>query len=858
MKNTVQSPESVAAVCDRRNSRQERQFDARRAPLQDNRGIALVMTLAVMVLVTIMMIGFAVSMRVENMASKNFNDLIKARQLAQGAVDQAVFTLRQATPLIGAGSNYVTTPGMVYTYTGAWTPHPLFTITNDLPINVTNWVNLDASYVITGPGNRGTNNSLYAQAGITCAWVYVTMPPNTNIVGRYAYWVDDESAKINISVANTRASDLEGHTTAAIDLTAAFTNSDVSNGSTGIIDVRTPNDFNTLPSLYAVPILTNAVDKISSNQFHLTAYSTSPNLTPWGAPRLNVAALVTNATTPALKAAAVTTIATALSDPQLTAWYGKTFADKYPSVRQIAANIFDFISTTNVPTDSSTTPGDTTPPTYLGLKQTPYLNELVITNIMVVTTNSPPAPAGGATLTFTNSTYIELWNMYAGGWTAPAGTEVYLDMNSASISNTIVSGAGTIIPSTLTVPNPASPIPATAAIAANNYAVVSTPQNVLTATASTNNLTVGVTLNPGIITAIYRVNGQYRIDYAQIPLTNYTLNLNLGTLPYVNGTYTTNLNWTTLCNDPRVKPYSNIISNNWNPTGGGTARGTPTLGFPNPGGVNGLDRQLITTNPAAPTVGLRADGDASCHTIGSPYRDQGTFYPGDLAFIHTGVPWRTFWLQPQFPTELGTFSGGSGAPAIPDWAALDLFTADSASTIAGRINVNAAVASGNASFPRRLVPLYALLTNSVAGIPYNETNAVLGIYTNGYVTGHDPAVIFSQQFSTNGFTTVGELCEVPGLAPSNPGTTEKLKAETPTRGIANLVTPRSNVFTIWAIAQTIKEPPIGYQTNGVFQPNMDIITGEAKVQAIVERYEDTSTSPATVKFRTKYFRYLYQ
>ncbi len=62
------------------------------------RGIALILTLAILVMVTLLVVAFAISMRVENTASKNFNDLIKARQIAQAGVDQAVAILGAATP----------------------------------------------------------------------------------------------------------------------------------------------------------------------------------------------------------------------------------------------------------------------------------------------------------------------------------------------------------------------------------------------------------------------------------------------------------------------------------------------------------------------------------------------------------------------------------------------------------------------------------------------------------------------------------------------------------------------------------------------------------------------------------------
>jgi hypothetical protein len=100
------------------------------------------------------------------------------------------------------------------------------------------------------------------------------------------------------------------------------------------------------------------------------------------------------------------------------------------------------------------------------------------------------------------------------------------------------------------------------------------------------------------------------------------------------------------------------------------------------------------------------------------------------------------------------------------------------------------------------------------------------------------------------FDTIGELCEIPSLAT---GATEADK-EVAIRRIANLITVRSNTFTIWVMAQSIKEPNIIGQNFGKFEAN-DLITGEVKAQAVVERYENPPGSAP--KFRTRYFRYLY-
>jgi len=94
-------------------------FTLRSSPIShrafSKHGIALVLTLAILAIVTLMVVAFAVSMRVENMASRNFNGLIAARELANAAVDNAVATIRESNT--GANSpplTWVTFPGHVW------------------------------------------------------------------------------------------------------------------------------------------------------------------------------------------------------------------------------------------------------------------------------------------------------------------------------------------------------------------------------------------------------------------------------------------------------------------------------------------------------------------------------------------------------------------------------------------------------------------------------------------------------------------------------------------------------------------------------------------------------------------------
>ncbi len=802
--------------------------------LSEERGVALILTLGILVLVTLLVIAFAVSMRVENTASKNFNDLVKARQLAQAAVDQAVATIGTAAQPITPATNYVTAPGVIYTLQVGlgWRAIPLFTLYPQPPLLNTGSADLNQNNVITGTSATyppGTSQLWVGWSNV----VDVVNAPN-QLVGRFAYWVDDESAKVNLNVAGTRLNDLEGYTPAAIDLRTmpGF------NNPTDQIDitnyVATVRPLDTIASVqmtgFGAPSLSPTT--FTNDQFYMTVSSTSPDVTPWGDKRLNLTGVYTNNVLYPTTASKVQAIVNMLQNLNLTTWYGSDFSAKYPSLPQIAANILDYIDTDNVPTDNST-PMDQNAPLYLGLEQTPYLNELVISNAI---TASGPDGLGNYTVNFSTINAVELWYMYTNAnWTAPAVgiTEVVL-LNRPGITITPAGAATANGLNPLTLPLPgAGTISVSGSINPGGFGVFTvTDLPTGSPVTMTTNLAT-IVLNSGTVTAIFRNQTSGRIDYAVIPVTNYTLNnidLKLTSL--------TNISWISACNDPRVKP----VSNTWTPSGVGAVQGTATLGTSNT--VGGILNYSVTTG------GIQGDGDNSCHIVSGGTRDKGIMYPGELGFIHTGVPWHTFSLQPQPSAEVGS--------KIPDWALLDLFSATDTTNVIGRINVNSIITNANpiATPIDRLIPLDALLTNTlpVPGTSYNLGSASGNIYNyqippNGTSVVNPPPSLFSP-FS---YTMVGEVANTPSLSNTTPGS--KRDREAPVRGIANLITTRSNTFTIWALAQSIKK--IDLNNPSTFTAGKDLITGETKVQVIVERTVDTSGPTPQVKFRTLYYRYLY-
>ncbi|MGD0059350.1 MAG: hypothetical protein ABSD58_08025 [Verrucomicrobiia bacterium] len=850
-----------------------------------DRGVALILTLAILALVTLLLIAFVTSMRVENAASKNFNELIKARELAQAGVDEAVGIIRMYAPPVTqsgpgfSGTNYVTAPGAIYAYSPSfltsthWTNVALFTSDplnqngDPTKTNDGNEVDLNANNVITGV-SPSTSPQTYPTNGVIphlwVGWsnVVTTVSGVNQLVGRYAYWVDDESAKVNLNVASSRGNDLEGYTPAAIDLWTLFHLADplalVAEVGSLTSYVQNTRPLDTIqeammvsPPLPSMPSGANAPSVIgstfSNTQFYVTTRATSPDLTPWGDLRLNTLELsnmVANAGSPQAAVQAVYTyLNTEDSNYALWTGTGTKFASKY-NLLQIAANIVDYIGypgTLNIPTDSLTY-NSTVAPTYLGLKETPYLNELVISNtfqVMTVAGSSPPQYY----LLVNSYPLVELWYMYGNsqGWTAAGNPQVLLLNNGLGIN---VSGVN---PNNVPIPAkyPIKSIPNT--MGPNTYAVVpTTPVSIQTATLSFSGPlpgSVSVTLSGGTITAIFTTQvaqnpgQQGRMDFAVIPFSA-SKPVNIPTTGVQKPVL-----WASQCNDPRVKPINNTWVQNL---------GAPTLGAQN---------SVPAFNLTAGSGTITGDGDTSCHTnsvnlipnttgVG---RQRGAMTPGELAFIHTGVPWRTFSLQPWPPTQNLT------EPGPPDWALLDFFSSGVtlATDVVGRININQAI-DAVVYPPSRLGPLSALLTNLAA---YSQSTATQNVYRYPSSSAVRTPSQLGVTFCPAAYTMVGEVANTQDL--SNFGTTPstpKSVLETPVRDIANIITTRSNTFTIWCLAQAVKKVDKTVANLGSFTTGVDVVTGEAKLQAIVERtvVNDALGNPTQVKFRTLYYRYYYQ
>jgi hypothetical protein len=193
-------------------------------------------------------------------------------------------------------------------------------------------------------------------------------------------------------------------------------------------------------------------------------------------------------------------------------------------------------------------------------------------------------------------------------------------------------------------------------------------------------------------------------------------------------------------------------------------------------------------------------------------------------------------------------------PILPDWLLLDLVapnvvasnygTMSYMNATAGKVNVNSQLVPNAGQFTTtpRFVPLQALMqnmrpTSTVVGTPPSAGSAVVNAITN-----HTLAPTGGRSYGATGvYDYDGEICEIEGVADSGANDWDK---ESIIRNLASSITTKSNVFSVWGVAQTVKKNPANNDPakQGTFETRSggatadDTITGEKRFEAIVERY----------------------
>jgi hypothetical protein len=225
-----------------------------------------------------------------------------------------------------------------------------------------------------------------------------------------------------------------------------------------------------------------------------------------------------------------------------------------------------------------------------------------------------------------------------------------------------------------------------------------------------------------------------------------------------------------------------------------------------------------------------------------------------------GIPWRTLRLQPNnYPGT--TNSDGiyvpSGTVYPPDWAFMDLFTVPAdvppdvtgkpspkkiysphSTATGGRVNMNAKPEPFNLDRVDPLAAVFEGATFDATDLTKKLSNAsartiAQAVYDRTLAGGTSPG---KQYGYAKGYDSPGEIVEIKGVADGGEASEQLV------REIANLITSRGDVYSVYTLGQAMKQTPAGQL----------VVTGEQRQQSMIERYSDGTT----VHINPVYFRNL--
>lgn len=848
------------------------------------RGSAIIITLLLICLITILVIAFLSTMQMESsMARSNLNG-INAEFFSQMGTDAAMARLQ--TTLGNTTNSYWTTqPGAVAVAGSSVDISSGFSSStyssNTVDLNVQNLE--DSTKYAIAFSNNFVNPSA---PQMRVQWIYVqnngsfTNASSTNSIGRFAFWTDDESAKVNINTAWQRGS---GNTNSLSD------SSQVSLTTLGFPDanaVQTNGPFNTVQELSRV---TNAAPVISTNSFSMSAYNHSPDLNMFNQPRI-ILTTQTNLAPGSSTNNFLDILTTPNTDPgnvgnlsatkvqyqvnnltailQRTNWplpslAGKSFAAKYSPVRpqqlaldiieyvrarestnSIVEPIFGYISGGSFVSDaggspaSMSTPGLSYSGELEGNTRGPRVTEMGVYTSAPFTNSSYP---NGAVLA---QFYMEVYLPPFFGLSQIDLTQYQL---SAAINLTNNNGAyyafgGSNISTNQSIINTSS----------------LTPDYVPNPTANQN--THVVVYNDGSANYWDLMAGGYReiigaalftnsptVTRSQLAVASFRAGLrdannvrveivsaNSGIpIPYtMDGTNVAPANITTA--QVKDDPSLNTCTNNWTQTTSTWEANpvTSTLGHP----ASSLISPQQDTDSSGNLTNIGMQFPPPKLTSGNPSGIMQSV--AELGYVHSGIdatvagtPWRTLRLQPQ-----------NSSANLPDWALADMFsvpvstnsffvnpTATNSSylTPGGKVNLNAQIrpfvdASSNPVIVR-LSPIAAVFNGATNGTTVLSSTAAYTLSTN----------IYNQTLATNGnfygltnYISPGQVVEIQGVADGG-----EASEALPVNTLGQLST-RSGVFSIYSVGQAIQQSANGTIT----------VLGEHRELTIVEQAQSTGTS----------------
>jgi hypothetical protein len=261
------------------------------------RASALVLVLGAITIISGLVVALVMASKLERLSAFHYVERSRAYFLAQEAVATAQMMLDAAYAQTNA--QVVTMPGRIMVRL----PGRLEWVGLDLssgPSPVADAkLSVDLNRVVLSGDRLPLINPMGGEMRV--AWTYVQQdgarvsgaPPaytaSNPVVGRYAFWVDDESSRVNLNTANRRQNN--GTVPAQVDLTALSTNlppelADRIRGSSSGRPFQSVQEPSQLGEQIA--------GFVSSNRFALTHYNRASYRNPWGEPKIFLTTQATN------------------------------------------------------------------------------------------------------------------------------------------------------------------------------------------------------------------------------------------------------------------------------------------------------------------------------------------------------------------------------------------------------------------------------------------------------------------------------------------------------------------------------------------------------------------------------------
>ena len=857
------------------------------------------MSLIFISLLSVLVVGFLTSMRIEVSSADAGLQSVKAANLAQAATDMAVARL-----LYGAGtatpslSIWASQPGQIMMATRSSTASafsPFQTVDlysgteNTTDTNIVADLNGGTNYLVTRAANRLPVRWIYLRKdGTLEVTVGTTVPAynaNNPLVGRFAFWVDDECARVNLNTAMYRSSVTNSWGSAAQVNLMAFG----STMSPTVIDALDQYRTATLSGHYlqtlrdARTISSVLRDLVDNERFSLTVNSQAPELNMFGEPRLVLTTqrrLAGNAPFLDILAAdngdpgrqrdldqakiqqVIGTLSQILCRTDWPIATGSSFAGKFSPVlpQQIAANIIEYVrakeskedlieAIRGTPVGPTGFTANSSSGTLMGNARGLRFTEIAFFAKQDTTTTSQRfILTVRAEVHLPENTHIspvDLTTLSFGSYIATLPTCSYYDGGSAIWLRTIINSP--TVSMTVSPPNTArvfgSPI-----IRPGEYRVIEATSNWFKLSGNAP-LTSLNKIWPGF--SIMRDDANARIAYSTVDSSiSYT---------YSSAIAETDV-WPSFAVDDPALSTGNA---NWAAAAGsvtfGAAPSTPINTLNTVPTLSGLQQDL--KGGKLTNIGMQFPPAAftSSNLMGVVES------VAELGYIHTGmtslntikgVPWRTLRLQPK--TDNST---------LPDWLLLDMFTVPT--THWTDKNKTAVAPTGFSYYMQPEVATSAVSANQRSGGVINVNAqimpaftsgagtltrtaplkaAFLGVYTTADSTGTLSAAdtvasnIAGRILAGNGFRygfaatspliSRGQIVEFAGV------TDNQEESENLLRGAIDTLTARSSAFRIFAIGQSILQSSSGGIT----------VQGEKRSETVVERVLDPLDGK--IKFKT--------